>query len=512
MSAAINNAEAATVRWLEGLKARRNVDKMGLGEKSMAAYYRYIDKYIRDLPPPPNDPIYPTHETYRLAALSWFDLKKHPAPIFPPIIDGVTLAKLTLDDKRLYHTAFQWCSNMWVHAKSRFRKLIADVEQQNVTWRKEKEDAPQNLYDMLLNSINVFRAVKPVAVWDFGTSKTKDFFILDDTHTQFTGAIATELGGLSLPIDLESMLFRAKSVLAINIVMDMCDYELTLNKGEHKLAFKERKTVYSNKYFKILATLLVHGMERVISFDKSPVPFPTLELRDGIINFTTVINESPFDFEIRWGRSMYALNFTKLRFLLTEIKPGNGRKPVDSKLLSYAKQVSAYLDGFYLESSPARKPEFGGMDPLMSDRKQEKGFSNEAVLAATANVNKVSPVAAAGVNEVRSAVASGILPNIARSAAILAAAEEAAAAEKAAAEKAAAEKASSAAEKAARNAAEQAAANAAALAARQAAEIQRFSVKPGKSCVGLNCSRRGGRRRLKKHRKTRRRSKKRSRA
>ena len=491
MSAAIHNAEAATVRWLEGLKARRNVDKMGLGEKSMAVYYQYITKYIEELP-----------VQNASAAAAWF--KTNPsAPEFPPVIKGEELSALDSSDRTKYQGGLITCSNLWVRAKSSFRKLVTMATTLENRQQRDKESAPQDLYTMLLNSINAFRAVKPkpsASLFnpfgiDAGTSKTRVFF--ESRRDTFIDAIRRELEPLPLPIDIDYMLFRAKSVLAINIIMDMADYPVVKDKSESSAAFEERERIYSTKYLHILTTLLLQGAAAVNRLEKSPVLFPTLEVDEtGLV--IDIRGEFP-DFEKRWGRSIYAFNISR-RMLAKRGLANNGEtKLSNSKLQAYSNQVIAYLTGDYWRLYPERVIEEEGKDPLAAHVRPNRAFENASVAAASAAVAEAS---AAAVSPVLELPAPFPTSGIARSAALI----ERVAAENAArnAEQAAAR---NAAEQAAR---EKAAANAAALAARQAAEIQRFSVQPGKSCFGIGCSRKGGRRRLKKYRKTCRRSKKRS--
>uniref|UniRef100_A0A6C0K312 Uncharacterized protein n=1 Tax=viral metagenome TaxID=1070528 RepID=A0A6C0K312_9ZZZZ len=486
------------LRWLLTIMASK---KMGTGERLMADNYNNLDTYIKtQLPNPPE-----TQETIGKVAAAWYSPDKKP-PEFYRVLNEEEVKSLKSDDRTMYTKGLLTCDKMLSSAKIRFSKLIRAANAWEQELKQEKESAPENLYRTLLNSINAFRAVKPAPPGgDWNTSKTRLFFTDKTIHAKFIEAIQGEIGESS--IDLKYMLFRAKSVLAINIIMDLVDYPLGIkNDAWSKVSYavSQIDKPYSTQYLKILATFLVHGAAAVNKLDKSQVQFPTLILDDTRSLVTDIHSESR-DFKLHWSRSLYALSFRD-RATVIKASINNG-----SKTPKEYSQVMAYLDKDYYwwQTYPARK-EQKSLDPLcahiheISNANINNASAAVSSVAAAAGIVPIEP-SAAGVGSVEASIA--IRPSersIANSAAILVAAEKAAAEQAAAAEKAAANAATLAAEKAAEKAA--------AFAARQAEAIKQFSVKPS-GCFGLGCfgrSRKGGRRRLKKHRKTRRRSKKRS--
>lgn len=496
------------------IEARRVLTRLGEGGRLMAENYTNLNRYITEYLPPL--PITPE------VAFDWYTRNKsNPSPPeWPRDLDEILTQSLDKEQRATYEAFRMACHTKWVEAKSKFRAVLRLATDKIRQQQSDKDSAPQMIYAALLNAIIAFRAVKPAPPGgDWKTSKTREFF--ESIKLLFMEAIRQELEPLSLPIDIDYMLFRAKSVLAINIIMDLVDYPLgTKNTAWYKVrhAVSQINTPYSTQYLKILATFLVHGVNAVNRFPKGEVQFPTLELDETGLVIDILTNKSG-NFEKRWGRSIYAFNISR-RTLAKQGLANNGEtKLLNSKLKDDSNQVAAYLVGNYWRSYPEREIGEDGKDPLAAHVRSNRVFENASVAAASAAVNAAAALAdpvPVSVAPSASSISASAAPSVsaagtglssileqplvrmhvANAASIVSAVKEAE-------EQVARNAGLAAAKKVAANKAEQ---------AEQAKQANKYTA-PKRGCFGLGCfggSRKGGRRRIKKHRKTRRRSKKRS--
>ena len=144
--------------WLEA-QARKKVEGMSEAQYRMAQYYRYINDYIKRLPPAYNPPdsnaLYPNKDAFDSLVKSWYTDDKIP-PAFPPVMRGEELTNLKGDEKSMYTMDLQKLSDIWVQVSSRFKKLVKAAKNEETNNQTIKDSAPRDIYIMLLNSINDF--------------------------------------------------------------------------------------------------------------------------------------------------------------------------------------------------------------------------------------------------------------------------------------------------------------------------------------------------------------------